>query len=125
MQICVTISFVLFSSLCPFSDIDTLRVSFLEPEGYELLVICPATLEPTAQLFHRNVPVSGSAMQAAADAILELAIPWRSLAVAQDDQVHWIVELIRDEEVVERLPAEGALETTVPSPDFELVMWQV
>ena len=64
-------------------------------------------------------------MQAAADAILELGIPWRSLAVVPDDQVHWSVELIRGEEVVERVPSEGAIQTMVPSPDFEFVMWQV
>jgi alpha-amylase/alpha-mannosidase (GH57 family) len=108
-----------------WSDIDALRVNFLEPEGFELLVVRPAILEPTAQLFQRDVPVSGAAMQAAGDAILEIGIPWRSLAVGPDDQVHWNVELIRDEEVVERVPSEGAIQTTVPSPDFELVMWQV
>jgi len=25
---------------------------------------------------------------------------------------------------VERIPAEGAIETAVPSPDYELIMWQ-
>jgi hypothetical protein len=69
--------------------------------------------------------VSGTAVLAAADAILELGIPWRSLAVEPDDQVQWSVELVRGEEVIERVPAEGTIETTVPSPDFELVMWQV
>jgi alpha-amylase/alpha-mannosidase (GH57 family) len=108
-----------------WADIDMLRVTFLQPAGFELLVAKPAAREPTVQLFQRNVPVSGSAMQAAADVILELAVPWRSLAVSPDDQVHWIVELIRDDEVIERVPPEGSIETAIPSPDFELVMWQV
>ncbi len=108
-----------------WADIDMLRVTFSQPAGFELLVAKPAAREPTVQLFQRNVPVSGSAMQAAADAILELAVPWRSLAVSPDDQVHWIVELIRDDEVIERVPPEGSIETMIPSPDFELVMWQV
>ena len=68
-------------------------------QGFELLVVRPASREPIAQLFQHDVPVSGAAMQAAADAILELGIPWRSLAVEPDDQVHWNVELIRGEEV--------------------------
>jgi hypothetical protein len=108
-----------------WADLDALRITFLEPEAFELLVVRPATREPIAQLFQRDVPVSGSAIQAAADSILELAIPWSSLAVAQGDPVHWIVELIREEAVVERVPHEGAIETTVPSPDFELLMWHV
>ena len=106
-------------------DLEALRITFLEPEGFELLVVRPASREPTAQLFQRNVPVSGQYVRAAADVILELAIPWRSLAVGQDDPVHWIVELIRDEDAIERAPAEGAIETLVPSADFELVLWQV
>jgi hypothetical protein len=108
-----------------WADIDSLRIEFREPKGFELLVVRPTEREPTAQLFQRDVPVSGTAVLAAADAILELGIRWRSLAVEPDDQVHWSVELIRGDEVIERIPAEGAIETTVPSPDFELVMWQV
>ncbi len=108
-----------------WADLDSLRVVFREPKGFELLVVRPSVHEPTAQLFQRDVPVSGTAVLAAADAILELGIPWRSLAVEPDDQVQWSVELIRGDEVIERMPAEGTIETAVPSPDFELVMWQV
>jgi hypothetical protein len=32
--------------------------------------------------------------------------------------------LIKDKESVERIPHEGAIETAVPSPDYELIMWQ-
>ena len=35
-----------------------------------------------------------------------------------------IVELLKDKQSVERVPHEGAIETFVPSPDYELIMWQ-
>jgi hypothetical protein len=32
--------------------------------------------------------------------------------------------LIQAEQAIERAPNEGAIETSVPSPDYELIMWQ-
>ena len=68
--------------------------------------------------------VANSGVEAAADVIFELAIPWRSLAVSTDDPIHFCVELIREENSIERVPREGAIETVVPPPDYELIMWQ-
>jgi hypothetical protein len=31
---------------------------------------------------------------------------------------------LRDGQSIERAPPEGAIELTVPSPDYELIMWQ-
>jgi alpha-amylase/alpha-mannosidase (GH57 family) len=106
------------------ADLDTLRITFLDPAGYELLVSRPAWREPILQLYHQDVPVVESGIKAAADAILEIAIPWRTLAVGVDDPVQFFVELIRGEQTVERAPLEGAVATSVPSPEFELMMWQ-
>jgi hypothetical protein len=106
------------------ADVDTLRVRFLDPEGFELLVSDPSKPVPAAQLFHNNVPLSASEIAAAADAILEIAIPWRSLRKAPESPLALFVELLRDEQVIERIPREGVIETTVPSPDYELMMWQ-
>ncbi len=106
------------------SDVDGLRVAFLEPEGFELLITGPGTARPTARLFHNDVPVSAPGVQAAAETILEVAIPWRSLAVATGTALHFYAELFQEEQPIERVPQEGAIETSVPSPDFELMMWQ-
>jgi hypothetical protein len=70
------------------------------------------------------VAVSESGVQAAADQILEVAIPFRSLAVSTDDPVHFCIELLEGEVSIERAPHEGAIETRVPSPEYELMMWQ-
>jgi hypothetical protein len=32
---------------------------------------------------------------------------------------------LEGDQVVERLPREGAIETNVPSSEYELIMWQV
>jgi hypothetical protein len=44
--------------------------------------------------------------------------------VATDGPIHFAVELLEGDQAVERIPSEGAIETTVPSPDYELIMWQ-
>ena len=108
-----------------FSDIDSIRITFLQPDRYELLIMHPSRPSPIAQMYHHDVPVSRSAVQVASDVVLEIAVPWRSLAVAQGDQVHLYLELVQKEQAIERIPHEGAIETAVPSPDYELVMWQV
>jgi hypothetical protein len=106
------------------ADIDTLRIAFFEPAGFELLISHPNWQEPILQLYHNDVPVSESGVQAAADVILEVAVPLRSLAVSTDDPIHFHIELLKEEQSIDRAPQEGAIETIVPSPEFELIMWQ-
>lgn len=106
------------------ADVDSLRVLFFQPEGFELWVKNPAKKEPAVQLYHEQIPVAESGVEAAADQILELAVPFRSLAVATDAPIHFCVELLRGATAIERVPQEGAIETVVPSPDYEMIMWQ-
>jgi hypothetical protein len=75
-------------------------------------------------LFHNDVPVSAADVEAACDAALEIAIPWSDLGAATDAPIRYCAELVRCQQVIERIPAEGMIETSVPSPDFELIMWQ-
>jgi hypothetical protein len=106
------------------ADIETLRIVLVEPSGYELLVTNPAEPKPKARLFKNDVPISASGIEAAADAILEIAVPVKCLGAASDDPLHFYAELYQDQRPIERLPHEGTIETVVPSPDFELMMWQ-
>jgi len=106
------------------AEVETLRVVFLQPEGFELSVAQPAGKEPIVELCHNDVPVAFSGVEVAADLLLELAIPFRSLAVATDDRLHFCIELLQNGQLLERIPHEGVIETSVPSPDYELVMWQ-
>ena len=107
------------------AQVDGLRIFFFQPEGFELSVTNPAQEEPSLKLYHDEVPVAESGVEAAAELVFELAIPFRSLAVNTDDPIHFCLELFQGEESIERVPNEGAIETFVPSPDYELIMWQV
>ena len=108
-----------------FADFDALRLVFTQPEGFELLLSHPSRKEPEAQLWRDGSPAPGSKPSAAADKLLEIAVPFQSLGRKTDQPVHFYVELLKDEQPVERVPHEGVIETVVPSPDYELIMWQV
>ncbi|MEN6407516.1 MAG: glycoside hydrolase family 57 protein [Thermoguttaceae bacterium] len=107
------------------ADISSLRLVFSQPEGFELLVSHPSRKEPEVRLWRHGEVVAGSHAVAAADQLFELALPFRSLGRKTDEPVHFYVELLKDDQPIERIPHEGAIETTVPSPDYELIMWQV
>jgi len=105
-------------------QIETLRIRFIEPSGFELLVSHPSWQEPILQLYHDDVPVAESHIRAASDRILELAIPFSTLGAVAEDPVQFFVELIAEDQPLERSPREGLIETEVPSADYELIMWQ-
>ncbi|MGD0382460.1 MAG: hypothetical protein ABSA77_02990 [Thermoguttaceae bacterium] len=73
---------------------------------------------------HNEEPVTEPGMEVAADLLLELAVPFRGLALKTDDRIQFYAELLSGAQPVERIPQEGAIETGVPSPDYELIMWQ-
>ncbi len=106
------------------AEVDVLRVVFLQPSGYELLVSRPGDARPTARLYHNDVPVSAPGCEAACDTILEVAAPLRGLGLAAEAALHFYAELLHQDQSLERVPHEGAIETVVPSADYELMMWQ-
>lgn len=106
-------------------DVDAVRIAFFEPSGFELLIANPSAAAPVWQLYHGETTVYDARVEVACDAILEIAIPFRSLAADTDDPITFYIELIANEQTVERAPREGAIETGVPADEYELIMWQV
>ena len=106
------------------NGVDTIRVVFYEPEGYELQVTKPTGKKPGCTLLHGDVKVAQAHVQAAADLVFEATIPFRSLGVGKEGAIQFFIELHQKELVVERIPTEGAIETAAPGDDFELDNWQ-
>lgn len=106
------------------AEVQAIRLVFVQPEGFELIIVGPSRKDPEVQLWRHGMAIAGSHADAAADNLFELAVPFRSLTLKTDQPVQFYLELIKDKQPVERVPHEGAIETTVPSPDYELIMWQ-
>ncbi|MBV8130519.1 MAG: hypothetical protein JO114_22955, partial [Planctomycetaceae bacterium] len=57
--------------------------------------------------------------------ILELAVPFARLDRQPGESIRFYVELLKGETSLDRAPREGIFELSVPSADFERIMWQV
>jgi len=101
-----------------------LRITFLEPQGYELQIAKPGTAKPVGRLMKDGAPVPGSQVKVGVDHLVELTVPFADLGVVSDDPIHLYVEVLGGGQSLDRAPREGALEMKVPSPDYELIMWQ-
>jgi alpha-amylase/alpha-mannosidase (GH57 family) len=108
------------------SEVDVLRVGFVDPADCEILVEVPGSPRPMAKLTHAGGPSSnGTTVDVATGKILELAIPFSRLRQNSGEPIRFYIELIAGEASLDRAPREGIFELTVPTPDFERIMWQV
>ena len=57
--------------------------------------------------------------------ILELSCPFELLGHEEGDTVEFFAEIKRNNETIQRTPENTVIAFTVPSKDFERVMWQV
>jgi alpha-amylase/alpha-mannosidase (GH57 family) len=108
------------------AEVSLLRIGFVDPPEWEIVVHSPSLPRPIAYINHAGQHSSnGSTVEVATDRILELAVPFGRLGLKAEDQIRFYVELIEGDSSVDRAPREGIFELTVPTPDFERIMWQV
>ena len=105
---------------------DALRIGFVDPADWEIFVPSPAVAHPSGVVKHKGQPSSGSTtVEIATDRILELAVSFGRLGLRANDPIRFYVEVLHGESSLDRAPREGIFELTVPTPDFERIMWQV
>jgi len=103
-----------------------LRVGFVDPAEWEVLVDAPALPRPVAHIHHGGALSSnGTTVEVATGRILELSIPFDRLGLKSGELIRFYVELLGGDASLDRAPREGIFELTVPTPDFERIMWQV
>jgi alpha-amylase/alpha-mannosidase (GH57 family) len=108
------------------ADADRLRVGFVDPAAWEVVVLEPAAACPVAFLRNGGRTVAnGTTIAAATGAIVELAIPFARLDVKPGDAIRFYVEVLNGDTSLDRAPREGIFELVAPSPDFERILWQV
>jgi alpha-amylase/alpha-mannosidase (GH57 family) len=105
---------------------DRLRIGFVDPAEWEILVMEPSARHPSAFLTHAERPPSnGTTVQVATGKVLELGLPLARLELAPGDPIRFYVELLKGDTSLDRAPREGIFELVAPSADFERIMWQV
>ncbi len=107
---------------------DCLRIGFVDPADWEIAVTDPASPRPSAHLRHGvadSGDPAGAGIEVATDKILELAVRFDRLGLKAHEPVRFYVELLKGDASLDRAPREGIFELSVPTPDFERIMWQV
>ena len=108
------------------SGADALRVGFVEPADWAVVIPNPSEARPQGVVQKGGVAVGGdSAIEVACGKILELSVPFDSLGLRPGDPIKFYVEALASEASLDRAPREGIFELIVPSADFERIMWQV
>jgi alpha-amylase/alpha-mannosidase (GH57 family) len=55
--------------------------------------------------------------------IFEIAIPFIDLRAKENDEINISISIMKNSEEIERCPWKGLITLTVPTPDFEAMMW--
>jgi hypothetical protein len=111
----------------PFRELPgdmNLSVDFTKPSQYRILVSLKPSLH--AELL-RRAENSWSKIDdipdVAADDIFEMKISFSSLQAHEKDEISFSVCVMKNGEEIERCPFRGHITLTVPTPDFEAMMW--
>lgn len=55
--------------------------------------------------------------------VLEIAVPFKDIQAEEKDELNLFMSAVRGNEEIERCPWRGYIAITVPTPDFEAIMW--
>ena len=108
-----------------FRGADELRVRFQEPPQTEIRVKGLNTDQPSAALYRGQKEVSVARVEVALDQLLEIGVALADLERKEGDPVAFFLDCLSKKRSIDRAPQEGLIELKVPSPEFELYMWQV
>ncbi len=102
---------------------DELRMCFAEPRGTEVRLTGLRSGHYAAEVLH-DCQVVSHAVEVAGGRILEIGIPLAALRLTPDRRIEFHLELLSEQQSLERAPKEGLISMESPSPNFEQRMWQ-
>jgi alpha-amylase/alpha-mannosidase (GH57 family) len=108
-----------------FPDDTKISIHILKPSQFKIVVpINPPSLkaemyEKTGETWRKTKDTTDFAIQD----ILEIKIPFNEVKAKEKDEINLFSSIIKDSEEVERCPWRGFITLTVPTPDFEAMMW--
>jgi alpha-amylase/alpha-mannosidase (GH57 family) len=107
------------------ADYDALRLGFIAPASWEVIVRRPGRAEQELHVFREGRPMPAEEVRAVVGRIVEIAVPFALLNVHPDEPLQFYVELMEGVQSRDRAPREGAIHLLCPTPEFEQIMWDV
>jgi alpha-amylase/alpha-mannosidase (GH57 family) len=111
----------------PFSELPdntTIFINIVKPS--QIKITFPIKLSLKAELFikgngdwEKTKDINDVAIQD----IFEIGIPFEDLKAKEKDEINLFISIMKNSEEMERCPWRGFITFTVPTPDFEAMMW--
>ena len=106
---------------------DGMDFTIMTSEPAEIRIVCPVKGEKIrGEIFEKQdetwVRIK-SIEDVAIQEIFEIGIPFADLRAAEKDLITLFISLRRNGEEIERCPWRGHINITVPTADFEAMMW--
>jgi alpha-amylase/alpha-mannosidase (GH57 family) len=105
------------------------QLTFIAPADTRVRLSGGKGRQPSAVLERRQpasadwVVVADAGVRAAAQRVLEVAVPFSALQATTDSVVSFFLSIHAGSAELERYPAHRPLEVVVPTPDFEALNW--
>ncbi len=111
----------------PFSELyDDIRLCIEIDKPALLKIIVSLKPQVKAELFERlneKWVKSKDIQDIAINDIMEMALPFHELKAVEKDEIQLSISILKNSEEIERCPFRGYISITVPTPDFEAMMW--
>ncbi len=111
----------------PFGELseDTkFSVTFIKPSQFKVAItIQPAVKAELLKKSDGDWVVIKEIADVAVQDIFEIGVPFRDIDAKEKDEIDFFVSIIKNDEEIERHPWRGYISITVPTPDFEAMMW--
>ncbi|HAM53490.1 MAG TPA: glycoside hydrolase [Nitrospiraceae bacterium] len=102
-----------------------LSIQIIKPFPFKLSVSLRNDIN--ARLFSKQdddwVEVRGGMIDAAVGDIFECGVAFQDIHAKEHDELNLFISLQRGDEEIERCPWRGYITVTVPTPDFDAMMW--
>lgn len=119
--------FIRLDSLIPFDRLEEdiqLLINILKPTITKIIISLKPSIK--AELFIKDDSKWKKIKEidrVAIQEIFEIAIPFDDLNVKERDEIYMSISVLKNGEEIEKCPCRGYVSITVPTADFEAMMW--
>ena len=120
--------FIRLDPAIPFNEMDgALSLSIITSLPANIRITCPMRGETIMAELSEQADGSWMKVKEIIDValkdIFEIGIPFSDLKAKQKDEINLFLSIRKGTEEIERCPWRGHISLTVPTPDFEAMMW--